>query len=81
MRGDAGDLKVRVPFQVRLWRGKEQVIAGAVITMPEQDAAGRVRAAGSIRLPETLPAGTYALELAVAGQASAWGDFTISVHQ
>ncbi len=76
MRGD-GTGKTRVPFQVRLWRGNEQVIAGPVITMPEQDAGGRVRAAGSIRLPENLPPGIYAMEIVVAGQASAWGDFTI----
>lgn len=76
LQGDAGG-KVKVPFQVRLWRGNERVMTGPVVTMPEQEVVGRVRTAGSIRLPEGLPAGEYAMEIVVANQVSGWGDFTI----
>jgi hypothetical protein len=86
-RDDTG--KPRVEFEVRLFHGAERIFSGRPVPVAGQEAAGeantQVAASGDMRLPESLPAGDYAMELVVYDRlatgkneaASQWSDFSI----
>jgi VWFA-related protein len=86
-RADKETAKPKIDIEVRLFRGPERIYTGQRIpltipngmTMP-------VHAAGTIKLPGTLPPGDYAVELtaydrggkAQPQQAAQWVDFTLA---
>jgi hypothetical protein len=84
-RRDAGG-KPRMEFSVRLHHGPEVIYTGPAIPAGEESPAGRAVISGNIKLPESLPAGDYAMELMVrdklAGAGSRtlsqWSDFTLA---
>ena len=79
--------KPKISATVRLFRGPEPIYSGLPIALaiPAANSTGAVRATGQIKLPATLPAGDYALELTVTDElerkqqsASRWVDFTLA---
>jgi VWFA-related protein len=77
--------KPDVAVEVHLFRGPERIFTGHRIVLPVETPANPIRAAGTIKLPDFLPSGDYALELiAYDGpanpgrtRASQWIDFTL----
>ena len=68
-------------FEVHLYRGPEQIYTGPLLNMQAQDVAKQMSVAGQLRLPDTLPAGDYAMELVVRDDsrvATQWTEFSLT---
>jgi hypothetical protein len=76
--GAAGQPEIEM--SIDLFRGRERIFTGQPISAPAGKGAAPVHLNGQVRLPESLPAGDYALELLVhdgGKSVTQWTDFTI----
>ena len=86
-RIDPYTAKPNIDIEVRLFRGPERIFSGEPISLVIADGNSRtaVHAAGEIRLPSSLPAGDYAIELSAYDRldrkemrhATQWVNFTL----
>ncbi len=75
----------KIDFQIQLFRGAEQIYTGPVIPMPQQDPQKGLVLTGSMRLPDTLPPGEYAMEVTAhdrlapekSQEATQWAMFSL----
>ena len=76
--GAAGNPEIEM--SINLFRGRDRIFTGPPISAPAGKGGAPLHLNGRVRLPDSLPAGDYALELLVhdAGKsATQWTDFTI----
>jgi VWFA-related protein len=76
--GAAGNPQIEM--SINLFRGRESIFTGHPISAPAGKKGAPVHLNGQVKLPDSLPAGDYALELLVhdgGKSATQWTDFVI----